>query len=368
MGRGLIVVGMLGTVGASGASRVAAAPLLDVAGLGQGAQETEARRRAEREATRERARDTHREQSRESREPREGRDGRQGPPRWVDAAEGPLVRTFKGGTGITLDLLNSYGDIVVLGNDGREGTVQATRRVSAGVDPAEVQKVIRALQIDMVQHGNRVAVRTLSPTSRRVRIDYKTALPAGTALDLKNMQGNVRLTNLAGDVRVDAVAGDVVGEALSRVRLLRSMSGDVTLSRSTVDGDANLQTVSGDVLASGVAAGSLTLGSVSGTVHVRDSSSERANVRTVSGDIEFMALPRKAGRYELKTHAGNILVLTTRGRGFEFEATTLRGAVTTDLPTSPGAPGMRNVRGTIGDGSAFFDLTTFAGDIKITKR
>jgi len=202
----------------------------------------------------------------------------------------------------------------------------------------------------------------------RVRTDYQIALPAGTALELKNMHGNVRLTNVAGDVRVEAMAGDVVGEALSKVRMLRSMSGDVMLSRSVIDGDANLQSVSGNVIASGVKATSLTMGSVSGNVQIKESSSARALLRTVSGDIEFAALPRKAGRYEIKTHAGNIFVFAPANSGFEFEANTFKGAVHADVPTQPTGPGPRQVRGSVGDGSAFFDLTSFTGDIKVVKK
>ncbi len=181
------------------------------------------------------------------------------------------------------------------------------------------------------------------------------------------MQGNVRLTNLGGDVRVEAMSGDVVGEALSKVRMLRSMSGDVMLTRSVVAGDANLQSVSGNVVATGVKAESLTMGTVSGNVQVSASSSGRALLRTVSGDIEFASSPRKAGRYELKTHAGDIVVFTGAG-GFEFEATAFKGDVSSDVPTHPGAQGSRQVRGSVGDGSAFFDLTSFTGDIRVVKK
>ena len=182
------------------------------------------------------------------------------------------------------------------------------------------------------------------------------------------MHGNVTLTNVVGDVRVEAMAGDVVGEALSRVRMLRSMSGDVMLSRSVVEGDANLQSVSGNVIASGVQAGSLTMGTVSGTVQIKESGSDRTLVRTVSGNIEFAAAPRKAGRYELKTHAGDIFVFAPKGSGFEFEANTFKGDVTSDVPTQPGMTGSRQVRGSVGDGSAFFELTSFTGDIKVVKK
>ena len=292
---------------------------------------------------------------------------------WVDSEA--IVRQFKGGEGITLDLLNMLGDVVVVGGKGREGRLSIVRRVR-GSGP-EVDALLKTFEIDVDEHGNRVAVRstmpkTAQPAGRgsrpRVRTDYEIALPAGTALELRNMQGNVRVTNVAGDVRVEAMAGDVVAEALSKVRMLRSMSGDVMLSRSVVEGDANLQSVSGNVIASGVKATSLTMGTVSGNVQVRESSSERALVRTVSGDIEFASAPRKSGRYEIKTHAGDIFVFAPGGQGFEFEANTFKGDVRSDLPTQPGMPGSRQVRGSSGDGSAFYDLTSFTGDIRVVRK
>jgi hypothetical protein len=306
-----------------------------------------------------------------SRERQARRDAERGP--WIDGEA--IVRQFKGGEGVTLDLLNMLGDVVVVGGKGREGRLSIVRRVQ-GRGP-DTDALLKAFEIDVSEHANRVAVRSSLPrpsqppprgSRPRVRADYQIALPAGTALELKNMHGNVTLTNVAGDVRVEAMAGDVVGEALSRVRMLRSMSGDVMLSRSVVEGDANLQSVSGNVIASGVQAGSLTMGTVSGTVQIKESGSDRTLVRTVSGDIEFAAVPRKAGRYELKTHAGDIFVFAPRGSGFEFEANTFKGDVTSDVPTQPGMAGSRQVRGSVGDGSAFFELTSFTGDITVGKK
>ena len=84
-------------------------------------------------------------------------------------------------------------------------------------------------------------------------------------------------------------------------------------------------------------------------------------------DIEFAAVPRKAGRYELKSHAGDIWVFTGPV-GFEFEANTVKGEVSSDVPTRPGNAGSHQVRGSVGDGSAYFDLTTFTGDIKVVRK
>lgn len=289
---------------------------------------------------------------------------------WVDVGASPVVREFKGGEGITLDLTNGAGDIVVVGGKGREGRLSITRSVD-GTD-AQVERAVRELRVAVAEHANRIAVRTVPQrTSRgpaRVRTNYEIALPQGTALELRNMQGNVVLRNLAGDVRVEAVAGNVVAEAMSRVRMLRSVSGNVTLERSTLEGDATLQTVSGNVVARAVKARTLTLGTVSGGVSVRDSSSDRALVRTVSGNIEYAAAPRKAGRYEFRTHAGDIVVHAVGGPGFEFEANTLRGLVEADVPTESTGSGMRQVRGSVGDGSAFFDLASFEGTIKVIRK
>lgn len=292
---------------------------------------------------------------------------------WRDA-ESPIVRMFKGGDGITLDLHNMLGDVVVVGGKGREGKLSVVRRIQGSGPDAE--RLLRELAVEVDEHANRVAVRTMLPrldgrsgrSRTRVRTDYEIALPAGTALELKNMQGNVRVVNVPGAVRVEAYAGDVVGEGLKNVRMLRSMSGDVKLSESTLDGDANLQTVSGNVIAQAVKAMALTLGSVSGNVQVTESSAERILLRTVSGDIEFAGVPRKSGRYELKTHAGDILVLTSGRPGFEFEASTFRGDVRTDVPTRPVGASTRQVRGSVGDGSAFFELATFTGDIRLVNK
>jgi len=92
-------------------------------------------------------------------------------------------------------------------------------------------------------------------------------------------------------------------------------------------------------------------------------------VRTVNGDIEFDSPAVGGGRYELKTHAGSIRVLTgARSAGFEFEAQTFKGRIHSETGTAqPTSPAGRQLTGRVGDGSAFFELTSFVGDIVIRK-
>jgi hypothetical protein len=59
--------------------------------------------------------------------------------------------------------------------------------------------------------------------------------------------------------------------------------------------------------------------------------------------------------------------------GFQVEATSFSGEISTDLPITleGGQTNMRRakaLRGKHGDGSAFLDLTSFSGSILITKR
>lgn len=53
--------------------------------------------------------------------------------------------------------------------------------------------------------------------------------------------------------------------------------------------------------------------------------------------------------------------------GFELEAESFSGDIRTDFEVR-GTRGKRSVRGTVGDGSAVLDLTTFSGSILITKK
>ncbi len=92
----------------------------------------------------------------------------------------PSSRQFKGGEGITLDLLNMLGDVVVVGGKGREGRLSIVRRVQ-GRGP-ETDALLKAFEIDVSEHANRVAVRSSMPRPSqppqrgarpRVRADYR---------------------------------------------------------------------------------------------------------------------------------------------------------------------------------------------------
>ena len=98
--------------------------------------------------------------------------------------------------------------------------------------------------------------------------------------------------------------------------------------------------------------------------------SERVDAQAISGNVAFMGNLAPNGRYEFTSHSGNVRIAVGGKTGFQLEATSFSGGITSDLPiTCEGAAsGRDSLRGKYGDGSAILELTSFSGSIAITKR
>jgi DUF4097 and DUF4098 domain-containing protein YvlB len=160
------------------------------------------------------------------------------------------------------------------------------------------------------------------------------------------------------------------------VALLKSVSGDIDASTIASETELAMSSISGDVIAQGLKSRSATVGSVSGDVILKACSCGQASAQTVSGDIEYAGKLEPNGRYEFKTHSGDI-TLANAGDGFEIDASTFSGTFHNDLPlTMRGGdstgehrrgPG-RSFKGVVGNGGAFVEVKTFSGDIRLTKQ
>ena len=78
------------------------------------------------------------------------------------------------------------------------------------------------------------------------KIDYEVTVPAGTALRLNTISGDLDLSGLQGTVTAKTISGDVLSAGLTGPLTLRTISGDVKLSglgNNAVDATS----VSGDV-------------------------------------------------------------------------------------------------------------------------
>ena len=78
------------------------------------------------------------------------------------------------------------------------------------------------------------------------RIDYEVTLPAGTALRISTLTGDVDLSGLGGAITANTVSGDLLLSALTGPVNVRSVSGDVKLNNLSGSAVA-AKSISGDV-------------------------------------------------------------------------------------------------------------------------
>src|SRR5215217_3461748 len=65
----------------------------------------------------------------------------------------------------TVDLTNVIGDIVITGGTGREVSIEAVKRVQRP-NPRVARALLRMIDIEVTEQGNRVEVRTVVPRPR----------------------------------------------------------------------------------------------------------------------------------------------------------------------------------------------------------
>jgi DUF4097 and DUF4098 domain-containing protein YvlB len=308
--------------------------------------------------------------------------------RYTEARQGPeqidkFSQTVKVGDGAILDLSHLAGDVRVTGGGGSEIKIDAVKRVRHR-DAEEAKRILEMLRVDVNTFNGRVEVRTIYPRRNPGRgngisasVDYTIGVPAGTAVTLKSVSGDLSITNVKGEVRVEAISGNVTVTNTPNVTIAKTVSGDVTARDIGTETTLVLGTVSGTVIGTGLRVRTLEAGSVSGDVRLSGSQVERLEARSVSGNIEFDAPLVKSGRYEFTSHSGNVRLVLSGNTGFELDADTFSGSVRSDLPVTLRALGNtessrrgsnRAIRGTYGDASAILSVRSHSGSVVITKK
>jgi DUF4097 and DUF4098 domain-containing protein YvlB len=350
-----------------------------------------------------------------------------------ESSQGPqqtekITKSFKVGKTGSLDLNNFSGDVTVTGDAGEEIIIEAIKRVRAKT-AEEAKAGLDAIQVNIAERGGRVEVRTdYARRDIRGAVDYTITVPSGAAVLVRTMSGDVNVTGVKGELRADSISGDVTVTGAGQSVRAKTMSGDVAVNDVTSDGDVAFSSMSGNVTARNIKAKLIEVNSTSGDLNLLDVTCGRATGSTMSGDVEFKGPLAKGGRYELRSHSGNVRLMPTSTTGFEVDASTFSGTFRSDFPVTlrsvgpstmtpptppappppppsptpprttgeqtppppppppappdrPGRttgertgrqprPGMpsRSVQGTFGDGSAVLNLISFSGDITIVKK
>jgi DUF4097 and DUF4098 domain-containing protein YvlB len=293
-----------------------------------------------------------------------------------------FTRTVNIGADGELNVSNIAGDIVVTRGGGSTATIEVVKTSRAAtIDDARA--MLPLVTVDITERGPRAEVRTRYPSQNEIRdrnrrninvdVAYTISAPQNTRLVVKSISGNVSVSDIAGALTLESVSGTVKIANAGRITSAKSISGDVEATDTRIDGALEAGTISGAVRLRRVSAESVSATSISGDVVFEDVSSSRVEAQSISATVQFAGELQPNGHYEFTAHSGNIRLAVGGKTGFQVEATSFSGGITSDLPiTLQGGQStgrrQRALRGTYGDGSAVVELTAFSGTILITKR
>jgi hypothetical protein len=293
------------------------------------------------------------------------------------------TRTLKVGANGELQLANISGDIVITRGGGNDVSVEIIKTARGRTDE-DARELLQLVQVEVVERGGRAEVKTQYPQGDEMRrnnrrnfnvsVAYNVTAPAGIRLRASSISGSITARDIRGELSAESVSGNVRVFNGGRISSAKSISGNVELNDTEIDGNFSASSASGSVVLRKVKARLLDLGSISGDVLLDDVDCQQVEAQTVSGNVRFGGPVAKGGRYELSSHSGNVTLALGGSAGFEIEATSFSGSVRSDFTftssskDSGSSQWRRTIRGVYGDGSAVLDITTFSGNIVISKR
>ena len=196
-------------------------------------------------------------------------------------------------------------------------------------------------------------------------------------------KGSIRASNVTGDVAIDGRVDNVTLEDIKgAVQLNGDFFNDIRLSKITrtvefksARSDISLASVPGDLEISG---DSLRATDVSGPmrfitrskdIHLEGVTGD-LQVENANGDIEIHPASKlPIGKMMLTGKHGDITVVLPANAGFQIDATTRKGDITSDFSPlrNEETNGSSHTTGTIGNGATKLQINADTGDIRINK-
>jgi DUF4097 and DUF4098 domain-containing protein YvlB len=213
--------------------------------------------------------------------------------------------------------------------------------------------------VDTEQAGNRVEVvtRVTDETSAAedLKVDFEINVPVESELSVRTNSGNVTVESVHGDMTFDTVGANLQLSDVAGYMVIKTIDGSLVCTRC---------------------AGKLEANSISGNVQMLQPALDSIRVQTSSGNILFDGSFLNRGIYIMKNFSGTIEVHFSSNDSFDLNATSLKGDVINqasfkpDTHGSPHAPSKwgHSLFGTMNDGHAKVELSSFSGTIKILKR
>jgi DUF4097 and DUF4098 domain-containing protein YvlB len=217
------------------------------------------------------------------------------------------------------------------------------------------------ISIESEQAGDRIGVSsnlidaTAQPTE--MEADFQLTVPEETELQLKTQTGLIYVEQVMGDMTLESVAGDVHLKEVSGYIIVTTKSGSLICTQC---------------------AGKLNFSSISGSAQLLQPDLSNVNLFTTSGNILFDGDFVRTGLYTMKSGKGLVEVRFSANDSFDLNAQTAMGTVDNQAAQylKPDSHGVKHLAhsyakgffGTIGQGFAKVELSSYSGTIRILKR
>ncbi len=227
-------------------------------------------------------------------------------------AKDTWTRTYTVAPGGRLEIINVNGQITAEASTGASVEVSAERSASASSDEAAAD-LLKKIEMREEVAADRVRIETLAPRLRMGghKVTFVVKVPAGVHVDLRTVNGGVRLENVGGEVRASSTNGAVRGR----------IAGASLVDARTTNGGVELE-LTGALTADG----RVTLTSVNGGVQLKVPHDTQAEVRArcTNGRIAVDDLPFTAVGEQNRRRVDG----TLNGGGGRIELQTTNGGVT----------------------------------------
>ena len=213
--------------------------------------------------------------------------------------------------------------------------------------------------VETEQAGNRVEVDTRMAddgvSSDQDKTDFEITVPVESELNVRTDSGNVTVESVHGDMTFDTVGANLQLTDVNGYVVVKTIDGSLVCNRCS---------------------GKLEANSISGNVQMIQPSLDSVRVQTSSGNILFDGSFMSRGIYIMKNFSGTIEVHFSANDSFDVSAHSLKGDVINQASFKPDTHGDshqpskwgNSLVGTMNDGHAKVELSSFSGTIKILKR
>jgi hypothetical protein len=332
------------------------------------------------------------------------------------AEEFPLERRAEAEPRAVVSLCVNTGDVIVRGWDRNE--VRA-RTEGEGTLRLLTPNVSPAPRVEVLVSDERNADLNAGHCGSNETIEL--TVPRGATVEVESQTGHVEVSDVA-EARVKVLSGDVDVRRVSRAVQVSCLSGDVSVSDST--GPVRVESVSGDVEARNVRTSAtgdnFEAKSTSGDVTIEAVGHGHVSGSAISGQILYTGALARGGSYDFRTISGDVTLELPADASFTIHAkVVVSGEIVTDFPIKtstttsasasvggpdvmtpappapaapPGSAGMpappappvhvrkvpkvklhkehesARLDGTVGDGGAVVNLTSFSGSLHLRRR